>query len=516
MSVAASAAPERVPMFRVSLILEVLRARPVLMFWVAALAQATLWTLVPALFYAAPPGEVPLVLAVGHEWLPGSPYGPPLAYWLADVAFTLANGVLGLYVLSQLCLIATYWAVFTLGRRIVGAAHAAMAILLMAGISLFTVPTIDFGPSVLAMPLSALTLLFGYRALVDNWRGDWLAAGVTLGLLLLTTYAGLILLALMALFVAGAERGRNRLASIWPWVAATLVILINFPHLFWLERSGYSPLPALAEFPGLLLGEKRLMGWASLIVLLAFSHAGLVVLALVAGGFLAGKRTSAPAVERVPIEPFAKTFVYFFALAPVSVATLLAVLLGRAAPVGGGAPLVILSGLAVVVAAGDHIRLYRQRISALVWLGLLLVPPAIIVAATVTLPWTAAVDLEISKPAHAMGQFFTETFRRRTGRPLAVVIGDVRTAGLVAFASPDRPSLYLDGSPALAPWVSDEAVRRKGAVLVWNATDVGGTPPPALKARFPEMIAEVPRAFDRSVQGRLPLLRIGWAVIRPR
>ena len=74
-------------MFRVSLILEALRARPVLMFWVAALAQGTLWTLVPSLFYAAPPGEVPLVLAVGKEWLLGSPYGPPLAYWLADLAF---------------------------------------------------------------------------------------------------------------------------------------------------------------------------------------------------------------------------------------------------------------------------------------------------------------------------------------------------------------------------------------------------------------------------------------------
>ena len=38
----------------------------------------------------------------------------------------------------------------------------------------------------------------------------------------------------------------------------------------------------------------------------------------------------------------------------------------------------------------------------------------------------------------------------------------------------------------------------------------------ALKARFPDMVAEVPRSFDRSVQGRLPLLRIGWAMIRPR
>ncbi len=128
-----------------------------------------------------------------------------------------------------------------------------------------------------------------------------------------------------------------------------------------------------------------------------------------------------------------------------------------------------------------------------------------IVAATVTLPWTAAVDLEVSKPANAMGQFFTETFRRRTGKPLAIVIGDVRTAGLVALASPDRPSLYVDGSPALAPWLSDEAVREKGAILIWTATDTAGTPPAALKARFPDMVAEVPRSFDRSVQGRLPL-----------
>ena len=166
----------------------------------------------------------------------------------------------------------------------------------------------------------------------------------------------------------------------------------------------------------------------------------------------------------------------------------------------------VLSGLAVIVAAGDVIRLYRQRAGALVWLGLLVVPPAVIVAATVTLPWTAAVDLEVSKPANAMGQFFTDTFRRRTGKPLAIVVGDARTAGLVALASPDRPSLYLDASPARAPWLDDEAVRQKGAIVLWTAIDTAGTPPPALKERFPDLVPEVPRSFDRSVQGRLPLL----------
>ncbi len=146
-----------------------------------------------------------------------------------------------------------------------------------------------------------------------------------------------------------------------------------------------------------------------------------------------------------------------------------------------------------------------------------MVPPAVIVAATVTLPWTAAVDLEVSKPANAMGQFFTETFRRRTGKPLAIVIGDARTAGLVALASPDRPSLYLDGSPARSPWMTDDdGAPRRARSSSGRRPMRAGTPPPALRARFPDMVPEVPRSFDRSVQGRLPLLRIGWAMIRPR
>ena len=514
MSASTITALDRAPMFRVSLILEALRARPALMFWVAALAQAMLWTLVPSLFYAAPPGDVPLVLAVGHEWLLGSPYGPPLAYWLANAAFVL-GGIVGVYLLSQICVVVAFWAVFTLGRHMLGAAHAAMAILLMAGISVFTVPTLAFDQSVLAVPLTALTLLFGYRALADNRRGDWIAAGGTLGLLLLTTYAGLILLALMTVFVTATAHGRSRLRSPGPWLAVVVLIVVFAPHLYWLHSAGVNPLATLKALPNLFFGETRLMAWGNLLLLLLFSHAGLVVLAMVAGGVLAGS-TPAPAVERVPAEPFAKAYVYYFALAPAFIATLLAVLTERSAPIGGPAPLVVLSGLAVVVAAGDMIRLYRQRISALVWLGLLVVPPAVIVAATVTLPWTAAVDLEVSKPANAMGQFFTETFRRRTGRPLAVVIGDVRTAGLVAFASPDRPSLYIDGAPAFSPWLSDDDVREKGAILVWSVSDQGGVPPAALKERFPGLVAEVPRTFERSMQGRLPLLRIGWAMIRPR
>ena len=159
------------PMFYVPLYIEALRSRPVLVFWLATLAQAALWIAVPMLFYAAPPGDLAQLLAIGHEFQFDSDVGPPLAFWLAEIAFRLA-GLFGVYVLSQICVVTTYWCVFTLGRAIVGPAHAAMAVLLMVGISLFTVPTPDFGPPVLAMALWAVVLLHYWRAVVQGQPRD--------------------------------------------------------------------------------------------------------------------------------------------------------------------------------------------------------------------------------------------------------------------------------------------------------------------------------------------------------
>src|SRR5499427_11154017 len=131
-------------MRHVSIFIEGLRSQPRVMFWLATLLQAAIWWLVPSLFYAAPPGDVPTVLAVGHEFQLGTDLGPPLAFWLAEIAFFLAGrSVVGVYLLSQVCVVVTYWAVFALGTSIVGAQHAALAVLLMVGVAAFTVPTPD-------------------------------------------------------------------------------------------------------------------------------------------------------------------------------------------------------------------------------------------------------------------------------------------------------------------------------------------------------------------------------------
>ena len=90
-------------MHYVSLIVEFLRGRPSAVFWAAVLTQAALWVIVPSIFYSTPPGDVPMLLAIGREFRLGSHLGPPLAFWFGEVAFRMA-GAFGIYVLAQACM----------------------------------------------------------------------------------------------------------------------------------------------------------------------------------------------------------------------------------------------------------------------------------------------------------------------------------------------------------------------------------------------------------------------------
>jgi Dolichyl-phosphate-mannose-protein mannosyltransferase len=509
-----AALTQKTPMFYVPLYIEGIRSRPGLVFWLATLAQALLWLIVPMLFYAAPPGDLPLLLAVGHEFQFHSDLGPPLAFWLAEIAFRV-GGLFGVYALSQLCVIATYWCVFALGRAIVGPAHAAMAVLLMVGISLFSVPTPDFGPAILTMALWAFVLLHYWRAVMERDRRSWYAVGAGVALILLASEAALILLGLLALFTAATERGRAAMASIEPWIATVALVFFLFLHLVWLDGAADSLAPTLARLRDQASAGQNTSAWLRLLGAILLAHAGLAILVVLASGLSRLGRGPAPAIVRAAVDPFARTFLKIFALAPALLATIFAVVIGRPLPIGGAAPLVILSGLAVVAAAGDRIELYHQHILGFAWAGLLVVPAVFVPAVMVLLPWTMGTDLKVAQPAAAMGRFFAENFERRTGRPLAIVSGDVRTAALVALAAPSRPSVYFDSDPARSPAVTVDDIRKKGAVVVWPTADTTPTPPPEIKAYFPDLIPEVPRSFERSVQGRLPLLRLGWAVIRP-
>ena len=148
-----------------------------------------------------------------------------------------------------------------------------------------------------------------------------------------------------------------------------------------------------------------------------------------------------------------------FAFGPLLLTTITAVLAGFRLPIADAAPLLLLSGLAVVVFAGDTIQLHHQRLLGLAWPALLVAPAVLMPLAIVVLPWATGTELKVAQPATAMGTFFADSFARRTGRPLEIVGGDQRIAELVSVGAPGRPNVYFDTNPAPRSRITAEAVR---------------------------------------------------------
>jgi hypothetical protein len=169
----------------------------------------------------------------------------------------------------------------------------------------------------------------------------------------------------------------------------------------------------------------------------------------------------------------------------------------------------------VIVATGDLVHLQRQRILRAVWAAIIVFPAVAVVSTTLFLPWTGGGEIATSLPARSIARFFGESFERRTNQRLRAVAGDAQLAGLISLDR-GRPHLFLDADPARTPWMNGTKFNETGGVVVWRASDTSGAPPADIARRFPGLVPEVPRAFEWLVNGRQPLLRIGWAIVRPK
>ena len=496
-----------------SLVIELIRARPRLVVWIVVLLQAALWLTVSLLFYASPPPDLATVLAYGREYQVGSHFGPPLAFWLADIAYRAAgNHLFGVYLLAQLCSIATFWILYQLARVIVGGQHAVLAVLLTMTISVFDSSGLEFGPLVAARPLWALLLLHSWQLLGQNKRNVWFAWSIEAGLLLLTTSAAFGLLLLIAGFALATPQGRRILKSFDPLFALLAILVLTLPYLIWLMRTEVALLP---PFPGLSILTARAVHWLWLVGAVVLAMAGLLVLVVLNSRPFSRAPEEAPIIYRPPVDPLARDFVYFFALAPALVGSLISGLFGFDRVAGGTGLTLLMSGLAAIVATGDLVYLRRHRLLRVVWAAIIVAPAFVTMAASLLLPWIGGNEVATSLPARSIAQFFGDSFERRTNQRLRAVAGDAEIASLVSLDR-GRPHLFLDATPERTPWVTPEKFKETGGVVVWRASDTVGTPPPTIAQHFPGLLPEVPRAFDWLVNGRQPLLRIGWAIVRPK
>jgi hypothetical protein len=496
-----------------SLVVELIRARPRLVVWLVVLLQAALWLMLPVLIYRSPPGDLATVLAFGREYQVGTWFGPPLAFWLADIAYrAVGNHMFGVYLLAQLCAIVTFWTFYNLARAIVGGQQAVLAVLLSMTVVAFSSPGVEFGPLVLARPLWALLLLHSWQIIGQNRRSAWFAWSIEAGLLLLTTSAAIGLLLLIVGFAVATPRGRRTLMSLDPLYSLLVVIVLALPWLIWIIRADVLSMPPWPAIDDL---QARALHWGALLGSLVLAMSGLLLLVVLNSGWFARNAEEAPIIYRPPVDPLARQFVYCFAIAPALLGSLIAGVFNLERITGGAGVALLMSGLAAIVATGDLVYLRRQRLLRSVWAAAIAAPAFVALAATLFLPWTGSNEVPTSLPAKAIARFFGDSFERRTNQRLRAVAGDPQLASFITMDA-GRPHLLLDATPERTPWLSVAKFNETGGVVVWRAADTSGAPPPELLQRFPGLVPEVPRAFEWIVNGRQPLLRVGWAIVRPK
>jgi hypothetical protein len=219
---------------------------------------------------------------------------------------------------------------------------------------------------------------------------------------------------------------------------------------------------------------------------------------------------------RPPLGKFSRATAITLALVPGLLALAASFLAGGRYPAVAAAPLVLFSGLLMVVLAGDALRVHRQRIVAVAALTLLFLPPALELATAYALPWVGAGGRFTNWPASDAARYVTDIYRTRTGRPLEYVVGGAATASAIALASRDRPHVFIDANPERSPWASREKIETAGAVVVWQIRGANAAPPASLAANLPPLVAEAPLTLRWVRPGNMDFVRFGWAIIPPK
>lgn len=172
---------------------------------------------------------------------------PPMVAWLILLGTAVfGNSEFGVRVAAPLCWLATGFFVFRSTGQTFGHMAAFLSLLLLATLPFF------FAIGAITTPDAPLTaawagaLYFLQRALVADRPKAWLAAGVLIGLGMLSKYTIALLGPAVLTFMFVRPESRRWLATRWPYLCALCATVLFSPVIAWNATHGWSSI----EFQG--------------------------------------------------------------------------------------------------------------------------------------------------------------------------------------------------------------------------------------------------------------------------
>jgi hypothetical protein len=431
-------------------------------------AQFALWSLAPAMSHSAPPLDVVEMYAWGREGVVATFKHPNLPGLILE-GIRRVTGQAGwpAYLVSQICIGVTFWAVFTLGRELLDARRALAGTLMLTGVYFFSWPSPEFNHNVAQMPLWALTSLLFWRAATRDNLLNWALLGAIAGLSLWAKYSSMMLLAPVAIWLLWDAEARRKLLSPGPYIALAAFLLVAAPQALWLTQNQFAPLSYAAErsggggfLPTLEFLALEIANHLPLVLLLAFT------------GWLGRPSAEAPeAPSRRALH-----FLLLIGLGPLALTALVGVL-GSGLRTSWGAPMFNLSGLIIAALLSNKLSASRLNRLAIGAGALLIVLPSLYFIHMRFGAGFTGKPLKGNWPQTELTAALEDKWRTQTSSaPLRIVSGDIWTAGLVGMKDAKPPSVLIDGDMRKSPWVTQSELRQKGAVVVWRQGDSAPAP----------------------------------------
>lgn len=444
------------------------------------------WMLAPALVYTSLPLDTLELLGWGQEWQWGYYKHPPLAPWLGEIWLRLFAGRLeSLYLLAQLCVLLTFYYVWRTARLWLDPVRAVLATVLLEGSYFHTLLSTNFNINLLQLPLWAALSFHFLRALQGAHR-HWLACGVLGALCVLTKYSGALLCLSCAAILLCTREGRTALRTPWPWLAAALALLLLAPHLLWLHATDYLPLRYLRGF------ERQAPDSLAMHVLEPLRFAAGALLGMVFS-LLLFLTLRARGSERPAPQP-STAVLLALCFGPLLLAVAYGAWSGSRLKSTWGFPFFNLIGIVLFLLLPARIdsRSLRRFTLALVAVALLFGASHLGYKLGSTRSKTAFDARALALAAH-------RAWEARFGTPLRIVAGNHVLSAIVSSYAPGRPAMLVDGDLRLSPWVTPEAVRGQGVLILCESGDAtpcvaaAALQPPATPA--PERLSLAGRRF---------------------
>lgn len=478
-------------------------------FVVLALLHVVFWTLMPALLHHNAPLDVAEAIAWGQQWQWGYDRDPYLVGWLAySVSWLTGHSVWATYLLSQICIITTFWATTRLAMQLkLSSLQALASILLLEAIFYYNFATPEFNDNVLQLPLWALTISFLYTAISAQRSRDWILTGLCAGLALMAKYYTVMLFVPIFVVILGTSQGRNSFKKPGLYLAIALGLLIISPNLYWQYQHDF-------QYVGYALSRATVApSWARhfsnpLLFLMTQLLVILPCFLLYAWSVRHFKRSNTK-------NRFDRFFLFSMTWGPFLTTLGYAAISGTHMRSMWGMPLFSLVGLWLVYSFWptlETLELRRLTIgslvcffsSLLIYLGTVILPPY----------WIGNAKI-VSYPSQELANVVGEVWHKEFQKPVPFVAGTRQLAARVAVYGKDHPVPFFDWDYEASPWVDLVKMQHEGAVFVWDAEAFGEQVPSHVLQAFPSLLGASIFELSWHTKASIKPVRVGIAVLPP-